>query len=192
MPGRLYLVFLSSALLDLGIYLLVRAPRVQERAGLGEAFCGINVGQFMLFSTSFMAGLTAGLVHLGKSLVLTDEDEGKLVLSEEAWRAGVEAEGSVLVGRLLTPRPYRFDVLKLMLNNLLRPIKEMSIRLLENQCFLLCFNHRVDRDRALDGCPWTFDKNLIILNKVNANENPLDVDLNGAPSMSLFMDCHCV
>ncbi|KAL0456588.1 UNVERIFIED_CONTAM: hypothetical protein Slati_0998000 [Sesamum latifolium] len=34
------------------------------------------------------------------------------------------------------------------------------------------------RDRALNGGPWIFDKNLIILNYANPDKNPLEVDLN--------------
>ncbi|KAL0322050.1 UNVERIFIED_CONTAM: hypothetical protein Scaly_2501400 [Sesamum calycinum] len=35
-----------------------------------------------------------------------------------------------------------------------------------------------DRNKALERCPWTFDKNEVILNRVTTAYNPMDVDLN--------------
>ncbi|KAL0337618.1 UNVERIFIED_CONTAM: hypothetical protein Scaly_2036900 [Sesamum calycinum] len=55
--------------------------------------------------------------------------------------------GFLLVGRLLTPRPFQFDVIKM-------------------------------TDRALKGGPWIFDENLVILDYISPDENPLEVDLN--------------
>ncbi|KAL0367530.1 UNVERIFIED_CONTAM: hypothetical protein Sradi_3643100 [Sesamum radiatum] len=53
----------------------------------------------------------------------------------------------------------------------------MEVRMLSNR-FLLRFNHYLDWDKVLGGCPWTIDRNLVILNVVSAEENPLSLDLN--------------
>ncbi|KAL0431280.1 UNVERIFIED_CONTAM: hypothetical protein Sradi_0754000 [Sesamum radiatum] len=39
-------------------------------------------------------------------------------------------------------------------------------------------SHVIDRKRVVEGCPWSFDKNILILNEVGATENPMQVDLN--------------
>ncbi|KAL0448799.1 UNVERIFIED_CONTAM: hypothetical protein Slati_1436300 [Sesamum latifolium] len=134
---------------------------------------------FGMCSTSFMAGMMEqGMDRLGKSLILTEEEEEELILPLQACQGGTEVDGFPLVGRLLSPRYVWFDVFQMTLTILFRPIKGMTVKMLEEHRFLLWFHHCVDRDRALDGCPWTFDKNLIILSKVSVNENPLEVDLN--------------
>ncbi|KAL0394934.1 UNVERIFIED_CONTAM: hypothetical protein Slati_4459600 [Sesamum latifolium] len=43
---------------------------------------------------------------------------------------------------------------------------------------LFKFNHIIDRDRALKGYPWSFDKHVLILSSIRADENPMHVDLN--------------
>ncbi|KAK4385500.1 hypothetical protein Sango_2674000 [Sesamum angolense] len=40
------------------------------------------------------------------------------------------------------------------------------------------FNHVIDRDCALKGYPWSFDKHVLILNSIWVDENPTQVDLN--------------
>ncbi|KAL0406524.1 UNVERIFIED_CONTAM: hypothetical protein Slati_3966300 [Sesamum latifolium] len=44
--------------------------------------------------------------------------------------------------------------------------------------FFSSFNHTIDRDRALKGCPWNFDKHVLILNSIGVDDNPMQVDLN--------------
>ncbi|KAK4426248.1 hypothetical protein Salat_1393300 [Sesamum alatum] len=61
---------------------------------------------------------------------------------------------------------------------MMNPVKGMDIKALSEGCFLLFFHHAIDKQRILAGCPWSFEKNLIILNDVPADANPVHVDLN--------------
>ncbi|KAK4438325.1 hypothetical protein Salat_0166800 [Sesamum alatum] len=54
----------------------------------------------------------------------------------------------------------------------------MEVQQLGGGRFLLQFNHFIDRNRALEGCPWSFEKNIIILNEIREHENPLRVNLD--------------
>ncbi|KAL0443865.1 UNVERIFIED_CONTAM: hypothetical protein Slati_2109200 [Sesamum latifolium] len=54
----------------------------------------------------------------------------------------------------------------------------MSVRRLNEERFTFQFNHKIDFNRTLEGGPWIFDKQLIILNKLDGNQNPCEVDLN--------------
>ncbi|KAL0455647.1 UNVERIFIED_CONTAM: hypothetical protein Slati_0903900 [Sesamum latifolium] len=120
-----------------------------------------------------------GMDRLGTFLKLTkNEALGLNLTTGDGTEIG---EVFVLVGRLLTPRAVRYNVLKTTLQSLIRPVKGMEIRRLAEDRFLLRFNYRVDVDRALGGCPWTFDKNLIILSRVNDEQNPLEVNLYWCP-----------
>ncbi|KAL0435050.1 UNVERIFIED_CONTAM: hypothetical protein Sradi_0212900 [Sesamum radiatum] len=53
----------------------------------------------------------------------------------------------------------------------------MDIKPFQEGRFLLCFNHVIDKQRALEGCPWSFEKNILIFNTIGALENPMKVDL---------------
>ncbi|KAL0386176.1 UNVERIFIED_CONTAM: hypothetical protein Sradi_3011900 [Sesamum radiatum] len=125
--------------------------------------------------------MEAQLERLVRSLVLTEEEEGELILSQEVWKGDETVEGFLVVGRLLTPRPYRFDVLRMTFMNILRSIRGLELKLLTANRFMIRFNHVADRDKAINGCPWIFDRNLIILTHTTAEEDPLKVDLSYSP-----------
>ncbi|KAK4438691.1 hypothetical protein Salat_0203600 [Sesamum alatum] len=86
--------------------------------------------------------------------------------------------GYYLVGRLLTTKVYKIEFLWNALLTTMNPGKGLEIKDIGGQRFLLKFNHIVDKNRAMDGCPWAFDKNVMILNTVDSDENPSTVDLN--------------
>ncbi|KAL0413772.1 UNVERIFIED_CONTAM: hypothetical protein Sradi_1578900 [Sesamum radiatum] len=119
--------------------------------------------------------------RLGRSLVLTEDEGIGVDITSVELTENREIRGFLLVGRLLTPRAFRYDVLVSTLLAIIRPMRGMDVCLLADHKFLLRFNHETDRDRALRGCPWTFDRNLIILNKVTKEENPATVDLQWCP-----------
>ncbi|KAL0418971.1 UNVERIFIED_CONTAM: hypothetical protein Sradi_1310600 [Sesamum radiatum] len=86
----------------------------------------------------------------------------------------------LLVGRLLSHRSTKFDALKYVLSSLLQPVKGLSIHRISKDRFCLQFNHYLDKQQALEGRPWTFDKNNGV--------NPIDVCLEWSPFMVYVHD----
>ncbi|KAL0451919.1 UNVERIFIED_CONTAM: hypothetical protein Slati_1170000 [Sesamum latifolium] len=66
-------------------------------------------------------------------------------------------------------------------------IKGLEIKHLPADQFLLRFNHIINHNRALAGCPWSFENNILILNGIGADENPMQVDLDWCNS---FVQIH--
>ncbi|KAL0463000.1 UNVERIFIED_CONTAM: hypothetical protein Slati_0187600 [Sesamum latifolium] len=61
---------------------------------------------------------------------------------------------------------------------MISPVKGMDIKQIPPDHFLFRFNHVLDRNRALEGCPWSFEKNVLVLSGINENENSMHIDLN--------------
>ncbi|KAL0322284.1 UNVERIFIED_CONTAM: hypothetical protein Scaly_2524800 [Sesamum calycinum] len=61
---------------------------------------------------------------------------------------------------------------------MLNPMEGLEMRRLEEGQFLIRFNDIIDRNQALEGCPRSFEKNVLILNGIGINENPMNVDLD--------------
>ncbi|KAL0457842.1 UNVERIFIED_CONTAM: hypothetical protein Slati_0411400 [Sesamum latifolium] len=61
---------------------------------------------------------------------------------------------------------------------MLNPIKGLEMRCLGEGRFLIRFNHIINRNRALGGCPWSFEMNTLILGDIGVNENPMNIDLD--------------
>ncbi|KAL0442467.1 UNVERIFIED_CONTAM: hypothetical protein Slati_1969400 [Sesamum latifolium] len=121
--------------------------------------------------------MEAELTRLGKSLVLTEDEDLGAVMPAGLWHSDQDNGGFHVVGRVLSHKPYNVEALRSILHSLLNPTKGMVITFIENGRFLLKFNHTLDRDRALVTRSWAFDKNLIISAKVAECDNPAEVDL---------------
>ncbi|KAK4438123.1 hypothetical protein Salat_0146400 [Sesamum alatum] len=54
----------------------------------------------------------------------------------------------------------------------------MDLSRLSTDRFLLSFNHRIDKNRVLEGGPWNFENHLIIFGEIGLDDDPLSVELN--------------
>ncbi|KAK4402856.1 hypothetical protein Sango_1026300 [Sesamum angolense] len=118
-----------------------------------------------------------GPTSLKRSLRLTDMEGSGVVIPDGLWSTDTEVNSLFLVGRLLSSKQPKFEALVSSITNLLNPVKGLEMRNLADGRFLIRFRHIIDRNRALDGCPWSFEKNTIVLSGIGVNENPLCVDL---------------
>ncbi|KAL0337596.1 UNVERIFIED_CONTAM: hypothetical protein Scaly_2034700 [Sesamum calycinum] len=124
--------------------------------------------------------MDSGINRLKTALSLTESEDDGVVIASSLWYSDSDMFGLYLVGRLLTPRPFHADALKSTLMLAFNPVRGMDLKPLEGNRFLLKFNHMVDRNRVVDGCPWSFEKNLLVLSPIAANENPQEVNLDWA------------
>ncbi|KAL0361162.1 UNVERIFIED_CONTAM: hypothetical protein Sradi_3800700 [Sesamum radiatum] len=116
--------------------------------------------------------------RLAKSLVLTEEEGARLIVPAGIWNETVAREGYYLVGRLLSSKPYRIEYLRSTLASIINPLKGMSVTELEGNRLLFKFNHVIDRKKVMEGCPWTFERNLLVLRLVENEDNPQTMELN--------------
>ncbi|KAK4425156.1 hypothetical protein Salat_1709500 [Sesamum alatum] len=91
------------------------------------------------------------LGQLKRGLNLTGDEDAGMVMADEVWHKDSGNYQLCLVGRVLTNRAYNFEGMG-------RSVK--------------------DKNCALAGCPWSFVRNLLILNRISINANPMYVDLN--------------
>ncbi|KAL0434327.1 UNVERIFIED_CONTAM: hypothetical protein Slati_2767000 [Sesamum latifolium] len=118
------------------------------------------------------------LARLGKSLVLTEEEDLSVVMSTRVCHSDLESSGVHLVGCVLSHKSYHGEALKTVLLSSLNPAKGMEIYFIEHDHFLVKFFHPIDYDSVLVSGPWAFEKNLVVSANVPMNENPAKVDLS--------------
>ncbi|KAK4433454.1 hypothetical protein Salat_1107700 [Sesamum alatum] len=82
-----------------------------------------------------------------------------------------------VVGRLLSNKGFHFDSLRSTILQSFNPLKGADVKLIGDNRWLFRFNHHLDQRRVLENYPWAFDKHLLILHSVDAEENPATVDL---------------
>ncbi|KAL0322780.1 UNVERIFIED_CONTAM: Vacuolar protein sorting-associated protein [Sesamum angustifolium] len=127
-------------------------------------------------------GLDNWLITLPNYFIVLIRGGGIVIPSSSSnQHSGTGSNDLLVVGRLLSHRSSNFEALKNSLMALLQPVKGMSVWRISEERFCLKFNHRLDLLRALEGRPWAFDKNLIILEQVGNNDRPEEVCLDWCP-----------
>ncbi|XP_048496311.1 uncharacterized protein LOC125495591 [Beta vulgaris subsp. vulgaris] len=86
-----------------------------------------------------------------------------------------------LVGRVLTVRSYNFEALKRTLNQIWAISNGALFRSIENGFFVVQFANLRDKTKVLNGRPWTFDQNLILLSEIEGELQPSNMSLTLCP-----------
>uniref|UniRef100_A0A803MD70 DUF4283 domain-containing protein n=1 Tax=Chenopodium quinoa TaxID=63459 RepID=A0A803MD70_CHEQI len=68
-----------------------------------------------------------------------------------------------LVGKMLTKKPYNIEAMKRVLKKLWRLSGNVAIRKIVTNLFIFQFFNEDDKCRVLDGRPWAFDQQIVLL-----------------------------
>lgn len=110
------------------------------------------------------------------------DDEGDIVDLREV--ENVEENGKLellLVGRLLTERPYNMEAFKRTMQKVWTPSHNLIIRAIGPNLFAFQFLHWRDKEKVMNGRPWCWENNLVVLNEIKGDELPKTVNLNFSP-----------
>ncbi|KAF2317826.1 hypothetical protein GH714_041141 [Hevea brasiliensis] len=111
------------------------------------------------------------------NLSVEGESDGGVVLPVEEVLPDVTSNDLFLVGHFLANRAINFLAMKQTLASLWRPTLGMTVKDLQGGLYVFQFFHEVDMNRVLDMCPWTFNNQLLIIEKVAGCRHPSEVPL---------------
>jgi 14-3-3 protein epsilon len=94
-----------------------------------------------------------------------EEEEGFSFEFEEEGEEQVDLRWC-LVGRFLCDRTIHFNSMRVRMADLWKPVKGVIIKEAKPGMFLFHFAHPLDMEAVLNGGPWTFDNNMLILEQV--------------------------
>jgi hypothetical protein len=83
-----------------------------------------------------------------------------------------------LIGRFLSERVIHFNSMKVRMADLWKPVKGVTIKEARAGMYLFHFNHPMDMDAVLNGGPWTFDNNTLLLEQVRLGMQIDHISLN--------------
>lgn len=111
-----------------------------------------------------------------------DEEEGDVIeFSEVRLDEDNNKLSLMLMGRLLTERPYNVEAFKRIMSNVWAPANGMVIRVFRPNMYAFQFFHWRDKEKVLEGRPWCFDNTLIMLKEVDDDEQPDQVTITHSP-----------
>lgn len=83
-----------------------------------------------------------------------------------------------LVGRFLSDRPIKLNVVENVLAAVWRPLMGVRISEVQSNLFLFQFFLEEDMQRVLDEGPWSIDNQTLLCRRIVAGEQPTEVPLN--------------
>ncbi|KAJ8752257.1 hypothetical protein K2173_003893 [Erythroxylum novogranatense] len=103
-----------------------------------------------------------------------EEDEGVVIEGKEIVEDGIDCS-MCLVGRFHSERNINFNAMKHTLASLWRPFMGVTIHEEEDDTYLFQFYHEVDVNRVMEMSPWTFDNQLLLLERMDDYSHPSEV-----------------
>lgn len=140
-------------------------------------------GDWWKRASGFLCNMEDGLGMMIQRMTLTEEEALEVVMPEDLdkWRP----RRFLLVGRLLTNKPYKMECLMATMKALWSPKNDRNGRLQVSASVLegsdrivFSFPREYDQNRVLRGCPWHFDKVLFAVAATDGREDLLRVSLN--------------
>ena len=110
-----------------------------------------------------------------ENLALTEKEGLKFSLPESEV-----AEGFAVAAKFFTKRKINLEAVARMLRSFWKAEQGFEIRDLGENKALFVFNDEIDMDRVLMLSPWTFDKYLVALHKLETDEQVKTVNFNKA------------
>lgn len=112
-------------------------------------------------------------------LNISDDDQEGLILEELPTENHGVGYDRCLIGSLLTNRKVNFGAMQETLSAIWRPVKGVFMEeTIYPNLFIFKFFHELDMKRVLDDGPWTFNQQVLLLKKLDVDEQLKDVKLS--------------
>uniref|UniRef100_A0A803MME0 CCHC-type domain-containing protein n=1 Tax=Chenopodium quinoa TaxID=63459 RepID=A0A803MME0_CHEQI len=113
---------------------------------------------------------------VGEELILNDDD-----FSKDQLRLA-------LIGKLCTVKPFNIEEMKRTLMKVWRLNDNMVVRMLDTNFFVFQFFNDADKKRVMDGMPWFFDGKVLLLQEIQGEVQPSEVDFECTPMWIRLFD----
>jgi 14-3-3 protein epsilon len=113
-------------------------------------------------------------------LVMAGEatDEGGIIFDDDNIQNEAVNLNLCLIGRFLTEKSIRTNIIKEHLANLWMPQRQVTIKKVASSLFLFQFYHRIDKDRVVSGGPWSFENHMLVVNDIKPGDVYSQIPLN--------------
>ena len=125
--------------------------------------------------------MAGDLVEQCSKLALTSEENDVVDLGDSIEDANDDNLSLRLVDQILTAIPLNFDVGRRTLLHIWSLKDGVIIRSMGSNLFLFQFFHWRDRDTVLNGRPWCFENKLLVLQEIDREKQPADMEFNFLP-----------
>lgn len=116
-----------------------------------------------------------------------EEDEG-IELNVDSTRAAKEVGKNCVVMKIMAHKSISLDALRKNLRMLWKPNKSMQISEVEENLFLVEFGDSRDKKKVIDMFPWSYDKQLVLIQDFDGKLTPKEIEIKWAPFWVLIFN----
>lgn len=121
------------------------------------------------------------LAMLWEKLEFTKEEDVSITLGSSSTKAAKERGKNCLIMRILSQRSIMLNTLRKNLRMVWKPKKGLQITEIEEKLCMAKFGDEKDKKRVLEMCPWSYEKQLILLQDFKGEQTPKEISLTRSP-----------
>nr|POE60142.1 hypothetical protein CFP56_45086 [Quercus suber] len=121
------------------------------------------------------------LEALWSKLTVTEEEGEGIELGSDSMKAAREIGKNCLVMKILTQRIIGLEALRKHLKMLWKPKKGLQVSEIGEEMYLAEFGDGRDKRRILEMCPWSYEKQLILLQDFEGERVPKEITIKWSP-----------
>ena len=127
-----------------------------------------------------MLTLVEELEELWKKLTFTEEKDTGIELDSKSTSVARKVGKYCAVIKILSQRNINVDALRKNLRMLWKPNKGVQISELEEDLYLVEFGDEKDKRKVLDMCPWSYEKQLVLIQEFEGRLTPKEIEVKWA------------
>ncbi|KAI8020717.1 hypothetical protein LOK49_LG03G03472 [Camellia lanceoleosa] len=112
---------------------------------------------------------------LARGLCLIEAEEDLVALDDDCTKAAALVANLCLIVKILSLRPINLQTMWATLVLIWRLFRGVKFSVVEENLFLLQFDHLVDKTKVLTNEPWSFDKHLLLLGNFDGSLQPFEI-----------------
>ena len=120
------------------------------------------------------------LEELWKKLTFMEEEDTSIKLDSSSTNAARKVGKYCAVIKILSQRSINVDALRKNLRMLWKPNKGVQISKLEEDLYLVEFGDEKDKRKVLDMCPWSYEKQLVLIQEFEGRLTPKEIEVKWA------------
>ena len=121
------------------------------------------------------------LEELRKKLSFIEEEDEDIELGSGSTKATKERGKNCAVLKVLSHRSISLDSLRKNMRMMWKLNKGVQISKIEEDLFVVEFGDGQDKKKVLDMCPWSYEKQLVLIKDFEAELTPKEIELEWAP-----------
>ena len=121
------------------------------------------------------------LEALWSKLSFMEEEAEGIKLDFKSTKAVRELGKNCVVMKIMSHKSISIDALRKNLRMLWKPNKGLQLSEVDEDLFLVEFGDGKDEKKVLDMCPWSYEKQLVLMQEFDGKQTPKEIELKWSP-----------